>query len=284
MVAEADSRAKSLNYLDQTTNLEHDPQHAYELQANPKACSPTYLVKECGCGRIAVQKTCMNLDCVVCQPKTTRRRARQAFLRLSLARRPVIYTVFTIPFMERYRFIDKAVWQKVRSKVWKILRQYFGAEFGVEATHPIGDESNEFHPHLNFLWIQKDGYSPFIDVDMLREKWSALLGVSVADVNTQYSESQPKIRHMCNYALRTFPGYMWWCGSVRWYGHYPKLEKPTQEICPECGKPFHCIGSISHIDIDDWNSGAYLSGTSPPWMDDSKIVKFKNSKKDERRT
>lgn len=270
------SRSSSLNYLDYTANLDTQTDQPYELSYNPKACTPKYIVYQCSCGRHIRPSTCMNMDCIPCQPFTTRRRAFSAFNRLRVEPKTVIYTIFTVPMTERYKFIDPKVWGKVRQKAWRILRNEFGGLFGIEASHPIGDVSREFNPHLNFLWIQKKSWQPYIDVEKLRRLWSALMQVTVADVYSRYTDSPGKIFHWCKYALRTFPGFMHWAGSVRWYGKYPKVEREDRRICATCGEEFKAIGWISFIDVNDWNTGAYLSGAAPPWMREDLIQHFKS--------
>jgi hypothetical protein len=216
----------------------------------------------------------MNMDCIPCQPHTTKRRAYAAFNRLRVEPKTVIYTIFTVPMTERYKFIDPKEWGKVRKKVWRLLKNEFGGLFGIEASHPIGDDSRAFHPHLNFLWVQRKGFQPYIDVARLRQQFCVLMGVSAADVFSQYSDAPGKILHWCRYALRTFPGFMHWSGSVRWYGKYPKVERQDRHICATCGEEFKAIGYISAIDVDDWNNGAYLSGAAPPWSRDDLICHF----------
>ena len=259
-------------YLDYTANLNDSPDQPYELSYAPRACSPRYMVFACDCGRHVRPSTCMNLDCIPCQPWTTRRRAISAFNRLMVKPATVLYTIFTVPIMERYRFVDKAVWQKVRKKAWQILKQRFGALYGIEASHPIGDDSRAFHPHLNILWIQRGGFSPYISVNDLRDAWANVLSVTVADVHTEYSNHPAKIMHWCKYALRTFPGFMHWSGAVRWYGKYPVVKRQDRIVCADCGSPYHVIGYILQCDYDEWNKTGWLTGAAPPWKDDSKII------------
>lgn len=245
-------------------------------------CTPKYLVYSCGCGRRLVPSSCMSLDCPTCAPWVTRRRSQAVFNRLigqvQYKRRKktfptVIYSVFTVPISHRERYYSKPEWQRCRKKIWNVLKEHFGALYGVEASHPIGDNQPEvFSPHLNFLWVQKNGWNPFISVDLLRTAWGRILGVDVADVHTEYAGNQATIKHWCNYVFRTFPGMHTWTGPLRWYGQYPCRKYIPESICPECGQPYRVLGWISKSDIDDWNVRGFFSGADPPWENDSKIV------------
>lgn len=248
-----------------------------------KSCTPKYIVYACGCGRRIVPSSCMSLNCPTCKPWVERRRTLSVFSRLTFNTTPiqrhrqafktVIYSVFTVPISHREWYYDRKEWQKVRVKVWKILKAKFGAKYGLEATHPVSEENPTlFHPHLNFLWVQKNGWSPFIDVTMLRTEWAGILGVNVADVHTEYSGNNAMVLHWCKYVLRTFPGMHQWTGPMRWYGNYPKNESQPQAICSQCGMPYTIVGYISKKDYDDWNEKGWMSGIDPPWERDDLII------------
>ncbi|MBA7579018.1 hypothetical protein ES708_20884 [subsurface metagenome] len=265
------------NYVQHTANLDAPETKPFSLSYNPKACTTRFIVHACDCKRHLFPSTCMNLDCIPCQPWTTRRRAFSAFNRLRTERSTVIYTVFTIPFMERYKLTDKKSLTKWRKKAWQILKTYFGARFGVEASHPVGEKTTEFHPHFNFLWVQKSNYQAYINVDMLREKWAVALGATVVNVHSQYSDSPARIMHWSKYVLRTFPGFMHWAGPAKWYGKYPVVPRRDRVVCADCGKPLHAIGYITQIDYDDWCRTGQLTGRSPPWEDDNYLIRFKKT-------
>ncbi len=272
--------SKSPCYLDYTANLDgFSP--LLPLYA-PKHCTPKYIVLQCSCGRRIVPSTCMSLDCENCSGAIGKRRADNVLRRLlgntyyqrrKHWRQSVIYTIFTVPVHIRERFIDSKVWQKVRKQAWRLLKEKFGALYGVEASHPSGDqEGRVFHPHLNFLWIQKPGFRPYLDVELLRLKWSKVLNVDMSDVYSQYSSDIPLIAHWAKYVTRTFPGTHKWSGSMRWYGKYPRLKKPEQCSCADCGSSFKFIGYIYAWLIDEWIEGGHLTGTDPPWENDNNLV------------
>ncbi|MBA7641872.1 hypothetical protein ES703_49557 [subsurface metagenome] len=267
-------------YLDYTANL--DGFAPILPLYPPKGCKPKFLVLQCSCGRRIVPSTCMSLDCDPCRGAVGKRRASMVLRRLLgdtvYQRRrhwckTVIYTIFTVPAHIRERFLDPKVWQKARKKAWQILKENYGAAYGVEASHPSGDKKSfAFHPHLNFLWVQKSGSRPFINVDLLRRKWSEVLKVELSDVYSQYSSDVPLIAHWAKYVTRTFPGTHKWSGSMRWYGKYPKLKKPEQCTCSDCGTYFHFIGYVTAQDIDEWVEVGQRIGRDPPWERDECIV------------
>jgi len=191
----------------------------------------------------------------------------------------LIYTIFTVPKAIREQYLDKAEWQKARKRVWTLLKEYFGALYGVEVTHPIGDKDRKnFHPHLNFLWVQKSGFKPFIDVDLLRKKWGEVLKVDISDVYSQYTTKVARIVHWIKYVTRTFPGTHKWTGSMRWYGKYPKEKVPVEYVCNECGCHFRLIGYVSGEDVDNWYKRGILLGIDPPWERDECITHLKKRK------
>jgi len=189
----------------------------------------------------------------------------------------VIYTVFTVPPDSREGFFfNKSAWQKVRKKAWRILKDNFGAKYGVEATHPAGDKNSlTFHPHLNFIWIQRAGFRPFIDVNLLRNKWSEALSLEKSEVHSQYTSKIARVVHWCKYVTRTFPGTHEWTGPMRWYGQYPKIPRPSECGCEECGQKFHVIGWIDARLVKEWEETGMMMGRDPPWLNDDNIVRLK---------
>ena len=226
----------------------------------------------------------MSLDCEICAPHVGKRRADSVLRRLlgdiyyqrrKHWRKAVIFTSFTIPPKLREGFLDNKAWQKARKKAWRILKTLFGAKYGVEASHPIGDKDpNVFHPHLNFLWVQEKGRRPFIDRALLQKKWAEALGVRVVDVYTQYSLHLRVIAHWAKYITRTFPGNHKWAGSLRWYGKYPKTRRPDQVKCCDCGCRFNVVGYLYAWQVDEWLEDGHLTGVDPPWERDSEISVF----------
>jgi hypothetical protein len=175
--------------------------------------------------------------------------------------------------------MDKNEWKELRKKAWTLLKESFGGLYGVEASHPVGDKNpSVFHPHLNFLWIQKPGFKPFINVKLLRKKWGKLLKVKVVDAYTQYSNKIAQIYKWAKYVTRTFPGNHKWTGPMRWFGKYPKDKTPVEYVCNECGCRFKLIGYISGEDVDNWFKRGMLLGIDPPWERDACITPLRKKR------
>lgn len=274
-------------YLDYTANL--DPDFALPFYP-PTKCDPKYIVLQCKCSRTIVPSTCMSLDCLGCKDHVGKRRARSVARRLigynhSVRKyhhgKPVIYTVLTVPKEIRERFyLNHDAWRKARKKLWYVLKNYFGGKFGVEATHPSGDKNpNVFHPHLNFLWIQRRGFRAFIDVDRLRAEWQKILDVDTADVYSQYSSDVRRIMHWSKYVTRVFPGNHQWTGPLRWFGKYPKIKIVRECHCDECQCRFRVIGFIDARLVREYEDTGMLIGRDPPWYNDSLIQFVKGKEK-----
>jgi hypothetical protein len=277
-------------YLDPIAKPHGSPDITGLFKTSPLSCTPRYAVLECGCGRRVVPQSCHRLDCLTCAKDIGLRRSNSLFNRITTHPTPiqhqykhyrsqvVIYTVFTVPESIRDKFKEPRYWQRARKEIWRCLRADYGGLYGVEVSHPIGDEApTKFHPHLNFLWVQRDGYRPYIDVTGLRMRWAQILGVQSADVHSQYSDSHYLIRHWTNYVTRTFPGYHWWTGPVRWYGHYP-IMKRVISLCPDCGCRIMIIGYLLEEDVQSYYERGYLMGRDPPWYDDSLIMRVNRRK------
>jgi len=167
--------------------------------------------------------------------------------------RAVLYTVLTVPPAQRDRFRERKPWRRTLRRFWAILKRDFGALFGAECSHPAGDEDPDaFHPHANFLWVQRQGFRPYIDVDALRRAWAKILGVEVVDVHHQYLPDVSRIIHRCRYVTRTWPGWGSWLGSMRWYGCYPKDPARSRAVCLDCGMPFLFLGLAVEEEIVMW--------------------------------
>ena len=272
--------------LSSTANLDRLPSVPFY---EPARCDPKYIVLQCNCGRTIVPSSCMSLDCVACKDQVGKRRAQSVIRRLigqgygqkhRFNRTTVIYTVLTIPKQIRDKFYSQPKeWRKVRKKVWYVLKNYFGGKYGVEATHPVGDKDKKtFHPHLNFLWVQRRGFRPFIDVARLRHEWEKILKVDQADVYSQYTTHIRRIIHWAKYVTRTFPGTHAWTGPLRWFGRYPKVKITRECYCSECQARFRVIGFLDARLIDEWQKTGMLIGRDPPWYDDKLIDHVKTKK------
>lgn len=279
-------------YKDPTANL---VDLAEMLKLPPKACSPKWTVLECDCGRKVVKTGCMRTDCISCYEQVKNRRGRSIFERFHLPFRgekgynhnpTVCYTVFTLPNDIRYSYVDGYLWhQKVRD-LWHLLRNKYGAVYGLGVSHPIGDlkkkdgkiipgQQVKFHPHANFLWMAKVKGKEFLNVDQLRKDAGAIFGVPEIQCHHEYSDSKHEVLQWCVYAARPFPAYAQWQGSIRWFGQYPKKPRKIIWCCPDCGMPIKAIGTIAPYMIKDYNEEGALSGREPPWMFEDNIDRFK---------
>ncbi len=278
--------ADSSVILNDTANL--DGFESLPLYQEPVPCEKRYIVLQCNCRRTVVPSVCMRLDCPNCAPWVGKRRSSALFRRLlnptpgqrlKSNKKTIIYTVFTVPVEKRERYFDPKKWSKVRKQIWKHLKEKFGALYGVEVSHPVGDKNKSvFHPHLNFLWCQRQGFRPYLEVEELRELWKEVLGAKNADVYTRYSDQVRKIKHWCNYVARTFPGMHKWTGSARWYGKYPVIKTDFMTVCCDCGHAYNMIGFINKNIVDDYYHRGFLLGLDPPWENDDNIMFAKNKK------
>jgi len=243
-----------------------------QLQLSPEMvprplepCEPVYRVVECACGRSVKKDGCNRLDCPSCQKHLGARRGASVLKKLENrpSGRAVCYTVLTFPESVRERFAVRSDFDLARKNAWRLLKE-IGADWAFCAVHPVGEDGRTFHPHLNFLWVPRDGFRPFIDVEWLRVQWSFVLGVDVSVVYHQFSGHFGKVQHWARYVSRTFPGWHWWTGPVRWYGHYPKVQrKPCP--CPKCGEYPRYVGTIPVSECRFWEEEGFLLGLPPPW-------------------
>lgn len=232
--------------------------------AGSPGCNPRYWKVACSCGFSVVRSGCGRADCPTCAPTVRRRRAERARARLESVRRgrPLIYTIFTLPPELRPEFADPNAFRLLVRRVWKLLKTNYGGDFALSAAHPVGDprepgqDPDLFHPHINFVWLQKKG-NGFLDVARLRADFAALLGTAgPVDLRNRYTYKRGEIWHVISYTCRPFPGFSSWTGPVRWLGSYPRKtaaerleEKQRSGICPECGGPRLFIG---RADLEDW--------------------------------
>lgn len=256
------------------------------LQNETKRCEPRYLIKQCACGRFIFQSSCMNKACLNCNPRLNSRRAYAAFNRFQNYKKTLAmnkltfnycYTDFTIPPVLRQKYADPKAWQKLRRIIWRILSKEFGALFGLEATHPIGeDNSAVFHPHLNFLYVLKDGFRNFIAVDRLRQLFQTALKYSgPVNLYHAYGNSDRQLMHLCKYITRIFPSFAKWAGALRWYGRYPKYKPITDCYCAKCQEKYILIGFVDRQAVHNYEEFGYWHGRDPPWERDREITFFK---------
>lgn len=191
----------------------------------------------------------MRSDCDTCAVQVGRRRARSIVDRFDAAPGPggyVLETVLTVPPESRDRMADRKVWRKAVRKMWAVLHREFGGAYGVECTHPTGDEGvngeTEFHPHANFLWIQRPGFRAVLDLEKLKARWRAILGCPRDPVvYHRFTHKAGSIAHLARYVARAWPGWKHWLGSVRWYGAYPRRVEKPEVRCLTCDQKLEFV-------------------------------------------
>ena len=266
-------------------------------QQSVRGCEPTVELVRCGCKWRKVQSGCMDRDCSECKAAVGRRRAARVGARLSEGcpkdargrMYPLCYTVLTVPPELRERFANPKAWRGLGRRAWKVLKRQFGGVFGVEATHPVGDEkapdhraageteAGGFHPHLNFLWVRST-YHGEIDTDKLRAAWAEILGVELDRSNVwhEFRTGEVQRAHCVRYVTRSFPGWSFWLPSLRWYGKYPKKPKAKECRCDKCGERFRTVarGAVdvaafaARFTLAGLPEGSRLArGQPPPWGD-----------------
>ena len=259
-----------VQYYDQSTDN-------FELLLNETTyCKTKYLVKQCDCDLKILPSTCLKNNCTKCKDFVTSRRADRAFDKIksfeyNRAGRfflpNICYTVFTIPFELRHRFINRKKIDELRRAVWKLLKTKFNGKFAVEFTHPIAEKKpSVFHPHLNFIWLTKNNNQAYIDVEALNKAYSKLLGYDkTVDVKHNYYHNYDEVYHKIKYALRNFPEYATWCGQVRYFGKRIKVTKEKKDcICEKCKGKFIALGFLSAEKSREYEQYLRDGGTSPP--------------------
>jgi hypothetical protein len=253
-------------------------------------CTPKFLVTSCGCSQPKlIRHTCMSKHCLTCTELLGERRAQNAldrFLSYKEALKPesrnfiMLYTDFTIPPKLRQNFVDRTKWQALRSKIWEVLRNHFGGLFALEATHPISEKHpDRFHPHLNFLWVQRPDFKPFINTKALSNAFKSLLKYNgVVVLHHSYSDKIDKQKHWIRYVTRIFPYYSEWAGALRWYGTYPRKVAKEKFCCPDCGQVYRVLGFIDAGLVTSYESYGFLHGRDPPWTDSENITPFRKIK------
>lgn len=217
---------------------------AWPRPAPAEPCNRTWKVSACECRARVYESGCCRLDCLACESHLRARRSAAFRDRIEPTRgvKPLHYTIFTVPPSLRAQAADPNLWSSWRRRIWKYLKKKHGGLFAVERTDPAGDSDKSlWHPHLNFLWIQRDGFRPHLDLDAIRAEWARIIGYAgKVDFHHEYSTNERKIGFWYWYQSRTWAD---WQGSVkkhltiRWLGSYPK--KPEKETCcPDCGSSF----------------------------------------------
>ena len=242
-------------------NLNTTANHA--LRGTVKTCPERWIVVSCSCKPTLVQSGCMSRNCEKCADFVKRRAGSRVEARLMHDKDyfdPVLKTIFTVPPHLYEKFSDRKVWRRTLRKIVAMLKNTFGFLFGLEASHPTGDDLDVFKPHANFLWRQRPGFRAKLDLTLLREKWREILNIGKDAklatphhefILTNTEEGLNKLSHSCAYTVRPFPGWSHWAGSIRWYGKYPRRPKLKQDnrTCPACGDSFDYLGAATSEEI-----------------------------------
>jgi len=208
----------------------------------------------------------MSEDCQDCQEAVKHRRSKRAFARLQECRvqpgvQPeILYTVCTVPPARRADALNptgipgprggrgKRAWDTWTAKLLAWLKAECGLRYALFSAHPAGDRNPAvFHPHLNFLWVQRKGFGRMLDLDKLREAWAKIIGYDgEVVVHHQWAKTDAQIYHQVGYVLRSFPGWGWWRKkAVRWYGkQLPKVDVSDVWVCPHCGEEIDILGVV----------------------------------------
>jgi len=287
-------------YVQDTDNLPKVTEHIL----NPtRKCIPEYLVKKCNCGYQPIISGCGNSRCLFCNTYFSLKRAKRVMSRLSILSYKshdsefwptMIYTIFTIPAELRYNYYDTESVQKLRLKIWHLLKKFFGATWAIEATHPISEKTpTVFHPHFNFFWQCKNKHESFIDVYLLKKLYWLILhkdNVNLSgtilnvlkrykseidlfhlpDLRSQYSDKPGWLWKKCKYITRSFPEFSDWIGCIRYYGKPPKLPTKGDCICPVCQSRINVIGHLTAEKTAEFLEHDPKSGRPPPiicWAD-----------------
>jgi hypothetical protein len=161
----------------------------------------------------------------------------------------VIYSVFTVPPERRGAASDRKTWKKWLDRLLRYMKKELGFDYGVERTDPCGDDGETWHPHVNLLWIRRQGFRGFIppaELKALKTKWASIV-YGTKDVSrkpisvyTAFTTDEARILHWCSYMGRTWSRWeedFKYHLRIKWLGRAPKTPKETNDgCCPRCGK------------------------------------------------
>jgi len=172
-----------------------------------------------------------------------------------LGKRPLLYTIFTVPPVKREQFLhNPKLFRSVISALWINILVSFRGEYALAITHPVGDDASIFYPHLNLLWVQHKGSNPVLDLDELRAIWAGCLDYDgPIDVFHEFSREKGRIWHYCAYNLRVFPGWATWIPRIQWFGSFPKChDVDAEHRCPVCRQTYIFLGFVSVFEYEDF--------------------------------
>lgn len=214
--------------------------------------APFTAVRGCGCGIKAVRQHCDKRGCSedYCRGKIRERRARKIKARLDAGRtdgRAVIYTVFTVPPERRGAAADGKTWKKWIDRLLRYMKKELALDYAVERTDPCGEDGETWHPHINLLWIRRQGFRGFIKPEQLaalKAKWASIIYGGRTDrtvsVHTAFSTDEARIWHWCRYMGRTWSRWeeeFKYHLRIKWLGRPPKTpEEVKDSCCPKCSE------------------------------------------------
>jgi hypothetical protein len=240
------------------------------LPGTAKNCgAPFRAVRACGCATAAVRDHCDDKACEhnYCADRNRSRRGSDVEDRMEASRRgrALIYTVFTVPPCRREAAAERVQLRPRRKKDgtvepreewrWKLwlgeLIEYMKAElnldYAVERSDPAGGEApRRWHPHLNVLWVRKDGrgYLSPEDLGLLKARWKEIIGQAAdgpISIWTAFAleNAVARRRHWYSYMGRTWPAweekFPYHC-RIKWFGKPAKApEREHDPCCAECG-------------------------------------------------
>lgn len=234
------------------------------------SCRGAVYYTEIGCGKY---------DCEPCRKANSRRRGARVLAQLEFAGSgvPLGCLVLSVPEHLREDLRDPKAAFRWRKRAVQVVQDWLYSTFGLRGEeefglaaflHPMGEDGETFKPHLEVLFplvsadlgasglvsmqVHQNAFLSTVALDELRRAYGESLGVETADVHYRYIREPGQRLHRTRYAARTFPGWAWWVGYVRYYGlaatkncavarrvaEYNKLARPrTLERfpCPCCG-------------------------------------------------
>lgn len=230
--------------------------------------APFRAVRACGCASAAVRDHCDKKSCEhnYCAERNRTRRARDIEDRMEHSRRgrSLIYTVFTVPPSRREAAAERVTlrprrkkdgtvepreewrWQHWLRELIEYLKDELGFDYGCERSDPAGAEApDRWHPHINLLWVRKNGHgylSPE-DLGLLKARWKEIVGEAPEmpiSIWTAFAQdgNVARRRHWYSYQGRTWPAweekFPYHC-RIKWLGKPAKApERDVDPCCPKC--------------------------------------------------
>lgn len=144
-------------------------------------------------------------------------------------------------------------WQLWMAELVQYLKDELGFDYGCERSDPAGGEHpDRWHPHVNMLWIRKNGHgylSPE-ELGLLKARWKEIVGEDPErpiSIWTAFAQDANAARraHWYSYQGRTWPAweekFPYHC-RIKWLGKPEKApERETDPCCPKCQMEIACV-------------------------------------------